>query len=67
MRFSARRHENRRLLMRYGQSLDDLSVQELDERIAALKAEIARLEEAQSVKQASLSAAAAFFKFGESN
>jgi len=29
--------------------------------------EIARLEEAQSVKQASLSAAAAFFKFGESN
>jgi uncharacterized small protein (DUF1192 family) len=50
-----------------GQSLDDLSVQELDERIAALKAEIARLEEAQSVKQASLSAAAAFFKFGESN
>ena len=50
-----------------GQSLDDLSVQELDERIAALKAEIARLEEAQCVKQASLSAAAAFFKFGESN
>jgi uncharacterized small protein (DUF1192 family) len=50
-----------------GQSLDDLSVQELYERIAALKAEIARLEEAQSIKQASLSAAAAFFKFGESN
>jgi len=50
-----------------GQSLDDLSVQELDERIAALKAEITRLEETQSVKQASLNAAAAFFKLGESN
>ena len=50
-----------------GQSLDDLSVQELNERIAAFKAEIVRLEEALSVKQASLSAAAAFFKLGESN
>jgi hypothetical protein len=29
-----------------GQSLDDPSVQELDERITALKTEIARLEEA---------------------
>ena len=40
-----------------GQSLDDLSVQEIDERITALRAEITR-----RAKQASLSAAA-FFKF----
>lgn len=45
-----------------GQVLDDLSVQELDERIAALRSEITRLEEARRAKQASLSAAAAFFK-----
>lgn len=45
-----------------GQTLDDLSVQELDERIAALRSEITRLEEARRAKQASLSAAAAFFK-----
>jgi uncharacterized small protein (DUF1192 family) len=44
-----------------GQSLDDLSVQEIDERITALRAEITRLE-ARRAKQASLSAAA-FFKF----
>jgi uncharacterized small protein (DUF1192 family) len=50
-----------------GQSLDDLSVQELDERVTALKAEIARLEEARRAKLASLSAAAAFFKFDESS
>ena len=42
-----------------GQSLDDLSVQEIDERITALRAEITRLE-ARRAKQASLSAAAAF-------
>jgi uncharacterized small protein (DUF1192 family) len=45
-----------------GQNLDDLSVQEIDERIAALRAEITRLEEARSAKQASLCAAATFFK-----
>jgi uncharacterized small protein (DUF1192 family) len=45
-----------------GQRLDDLSVQELGERISALQAEIARLEEARRLKQASLNAAAAFFK-----
>ena len=56
-----------------GQSLDDLSVQEINERITALRAEIneritalraeiTRLE-ARRAKQASLSAAAAFFKF----
>jgi uncharacterized small protein (DUF1192 family) len=45
-----------------GQNVDDLSVQELTERIAILKAEIARLEEARRAKEASLSAADAFFK-----
>jgi uncharacterized small protein (DUF1192 family) len=47
-----------------GQSLDELSVQELDERVAALQTEIRRLEEARRAKQASQSAAAAFFKLG---
>ena len=45
-----------------GQDLSLLSVHELDERIAALRAEIARLEEARARKQASKSAADAFFK-----
>jgi uncharacterized small protein (DUF1192 family) len=45
-----------------GQNLDDLSLQEIDERIAVLQAEIARLDEARSAKQASASAANAFFK-----
>ena len=47
-----------------GERLDDLSVQELEERIAALRAEIERLEEAKKAKQDSHSAAAAFFKRG---
>jgi uncharacterized small protein (DUF1192 family) len=45
-----------------GQSLDDLSVHEIDQRIAILQAEITRLEEARRSKQASASAAAAFFR-----
>ena len=45
-----------------GQPLDTLSVDELDERMALLKAEIARLEEARVAKQASKLAADAFFK-----
>lgn len=49
-----------------GQSLDDFSVQEIDERITILQAEIARLEEARSAKRASLGAASAFFKPDES-
>jgi uncharacterized small protein (DUF1192 family) len=44
-----------------GQSLDDLSVQEIDEHITTLQAEITRLEEARRAKQTSLSAATAFF------
>ena len=45
-----------------GQDLSLLSVEELAERIAALKAEIARLEAALAAKQASRSSADQFFK-----
>ncbi len=45
-----------------GQVLDALSLHELDERIALLKAEIERLEGARSAKEASKRAADAFFK-----
>ncbi|HUB64589.1 MAG TPA: DUF1192 domain-containing protein [Methylocella sp.] len=45
-----------------GQSLDDLSLQDIDERITILQAEITRLMEAKRAKQASASAASAFFK-----
>jgi uncharacterized small protein (DUF1192 family) len=45
-----------------GQNLDDLSVHQIEERIVLLEAEIARLQEARKAKQASLGAAAAFFK-----
>ncbi len=45
-----------------GQPLDLLSVTELEERIAALRAEIARLEEARDAKQAASAAAEAFFR-----
>lgn len=45
-----------------GQAIDALSVHELDERIALLKAEIARLEAAITARQATKDAASAFFK-----
>jgi uncharacterized small protein (DUF1192 family) len=45
-----------------GQLLDDLSIEELDLRVALLKSEIERLEKARRAKQASLAGAAAFFK-----
>ncbi len=45
-----------------GQILDDLSIHQIEERIALLEAEIARLQEARKARQASLGAAAAFFK-----
>jgi uncharacterized small protein (DUF1192 family) len=45
-----------------GQPLDVLSVAELDERVALLRAEIERLETARAAKAASLQAADAFFK-----
>ena len=45
-----------------GQNVDDLSIHQIEERIAALEAEVVRLREARKAKQASLGAAAAFFK-----
>ena len=45
-----------------GQDLALLSVDELEERVALLKSEIARLEEARGAKLASRAAADAFFK-----
>ena len=45
-----------------GQELSLLSVEELNERIALLTAEIARLQEAATKKRASKDAANAFFK-----
>lgn len=45
-----------------GEALDAISVEELHERIALLRAEIDRLEEAAKAKQASKLAAESFFK-----
>ena len=45
-----------------GQPLEALSVDELDERIALLRAEIARLEQIRAAKQASRAAADSFFR-----
>lgn len=45
-----------------GQDLSMLSLAEIDERVEALRAEIARLTEARAKKDASRSAADAFFK-----
>ena len=45
-----------------GQDLSLLAVEELTERVALLKSEIARLEEAATKKRASKDAANAFFK-----
>jgi uncharacterized small protein (DUF1192 family) len=47
-----------------GQDLSLLSIDELEERIAVLEREIARLKEALSKKEASRAAASAFFKIG---
>ncbi|WBL78179.1 DUF1192 domain-containing protein [Bradyrhizobium xenonodulans] len=45
-----------------GQDLSLLSVEELTERVALLKTEIVRLEEAATKKRASRDAADSFFK-----
>ncbi len=45
-----------------GQDLSTLSVADLDERIALLEREIERLREARAKKEASKTAASAFFK-----
>jgi uncharacterized small protein (DUF1192 family) len=52
----------KKLAHEIGQDLALLSVKELHERIALLREEIARLEQAASGKQASLTAASTFFK-----
>jgi len=44
-----------------GQSVDELSAQEITERIAILQTEIIRLEAARKAKEASRGAADAFF------
>lgn len=46
-----------------GQDLSRLSIEELDARIALLKSEIVRLEQAMSTKQASREAAEGVFRF----
>lgn len=46
---------------RIGQDLSDLSIDELEERIVELKAEIGRLSEAIASKRASADLAATFF------
>ena len=48
-----------------GQDLSVLSVDELDERVALLEKEIARLKEAKAAKESSLAAASAFFRLGQ--
>lgn len=48
-----------------GQDLSMLSLAEIDQRIEALQAEIARLAEARAKKDASRSAADAFFRKAE--
>ena len=45
-----------------GQKLDDLSIADFDDRIALLKAEVARLEQAKSAKRSALAAAGSVFR-----
>ncbi|SDA20715.1 Uncharacterized small protein, DUF1192 family [Methylobacterium sp. UNC378MF] len=52
------------LVHEIGQALDTLSLGDIDERVALLRAEIARLEAARAAKQAAQGAADAFFKRG---
>ncbi|WP_230531374.1 DUF1192 domain-containing protein [Microvirga roseola] len=48
-----------------GQDLSMLSIDEIDERVAMLEREIARLREARGDKENSRAAASAFFKLGQ--
>lgn len=52
----------KKIVHEIGQDLSLLSIGELEERIALLKAEIVRLEEDKARKGVSRSAAEAFFK-----
>ncbi|WP_112663879.1 DUF1192 domain-containing protein [Microvirga flavescens] len=47
-----------------GQDLSMLSLEEIDERVAALEQEIHRLKEARNGKEKSRAAASAFFNLG---
>jgi uncharacterized small protein (DUF1192 family) len=49
-----------------GQDLSTLSIEEIDEQIAALEREIGRLREMRDKKEDSRAAASAFFKTGAS-
>ena len=53
----------RKVVHDVGQDLSQLSVDEINERILLLKAEIERLDEARRAKTATRAAAGAFFKF----
>jgi uncharacterized small protein (DUF1192 family) len=57
--FAVKKPPSRHVL---GEPLDALSVDELDERVRLLRAEIERLEAARARKSASRTAADAFFK-----
>ncbi|MXQ12734.1 DUF1192 domain-containing protein [Microvirga makkahensis] len=48
-----------------GQDLSMLSVDELDERIALLEKEVARLKEAKAAKEDTRAAASALFRLGQ--
>ncbi|MEJ0013707.1 MAG: DUF1192 domain-containing protein [Bauldia sp.] len=52
----------KKLAHEIGEDLSKLSLDELAARVAALKAEIARLEAAAEAKKASAAVAASFFK-----
>lgn len=47
---------------RIGEPLDTLSVEDLTERVSALRAEIARLEAARDAKKAALAQAGSIFR-----
>ncbi|GJE46323.1 DUF1192 family protein [Methylobacterium soli] len=52
----------RRAAHAVGESLDDLSVEDLTDRIALLRREIERLEAARAAKEAALARAGSIFK-----
>ena len=52
----------KKMIHEIGQTIDALSAEELADRIAALKEEIARLEAAIKARQATKDAASAFFR-----
>lgn len=55
-------HPRRTLVHQIGETLDDLSIRDFDERIMLLNAEIRRLEAAKRMKQRALDQADVLFK-----